>query len=82
MTWSDTLLRISKDNDIRLIAYVLDDVLTPLVTGASTETGAVLIGKDKETHPSLRLFALGASPCCLARRARPAAAQAIDKPRN
>jgi hypothetical protein len=32
---------------------------------------------NKETRPSLRLFALGASPCCLARRARPAAAQAI-----
>ena len=32
---------------------------------------------NKETRPSLRLFALGASPCCLARRASPAAAQAI-----
>jgi hypothetical protein len=33
MNWSDSLLRISKDNDIRLIAYAPDDVRTPLIAG-------------------------------------------------
>jgi hypothetical protein len=47
MTWSDTLLRILKDNDIRLIAYVLDNVLTPLVARVSADTGAVLDWKSR-----------------------------------
>jgi hypothetical protein len=34
MTWSDTLLGLLKDNDDRLIAYVPDNVLTPLLKGA------------------------------------------------
>jgi hypothetical protein len=42
MTWSDTLLRILKDNDIRPIAYVLDNVLTPLIAGVSADMGAAL----------------------------------------
>jgi hypothetical protein len=31
MTWSDTFLGILKDNDVRLISYVPDNVLTPLL---------------------------------------------------
>jgi hypothetical protein len=42
MTWTDTLLRILKDNDIRLIAYVLDNVLTPQIACVSADTGAAL----------------------------------------
>jgi hypothetical protein len=42
MTWSNTLLRILKDNDIRLIAYVLDNVLTPQIAGVSADMGAAL----------------------------------------
>lgn len=42
MTWTDTLLRILKDNDIRLIAYVLDNVLTSQIDGVSADTGAAL----------------------------------------
>ena len=33
MTWSDTFLGILKDNDVRLISYVPDNVLTPLIRG-------------------------------------------------
>jgi len=33
MTWSDTFLGILKDNDVRLISYVPDNVLTPLLKG-------------------------------------------------
>jgi hypothetical protein len=29
MTWSDTFLKLLKDNDVRLITYVPDNVLTP-----------------------------------------------------
>jgi hypothetical protein len=31
-----------KDNDIRLIAYVPDNVLTPLIAGVSADAGAAL----------------------------------------
>jgi len=29
MTWSDTFLGLLKDNEVRLIGYVPDNVLTP-----------------------------------------------------
>ncbi len=37
MTWSDTLLRIVKDDDIGLVTYVPDNVLTPLIAGVSAD---------------------------------------------
>jgi sulfopyruvate decarboxylase alpha subunit len=33
MTWSETFLAALKDNDVRLISYVPDNVLTPLIKG-------------------------------------------------
>jgi sulfopyruvate decarboxylase TPP-binding subunit len=37
MTWSDTFLRTLKENDIRLVSYVPDNVLTPLIGGAAAD---------------------------------------------
>jgi len=37
MTWSDTFLRVLKENDIRLVSYVPDNVLTPLIGGAAAD---------------------------------------------
>ena len=37
MTWSDTFLAALKDNDVRLISYVPDNVLTPLLKGAAAD---------------------------------------------
>jgi len=31
MTWSDTFLGVFKDNDVKLVSYVPDNVLTPLL---------------------------------------------------
>jgi hypothetical protein len=50
MTWSDTLLRILKDNDIRLIAYVPDNVLTPLIAGVSADNGRHLYNRADRDH--------------------------------
>ena len=47
MTWSDTLLRIFKDNDSRLIAQMPENVRTPLVAGVKAGTGALLGWKSK-----------------------------------
>jgi sulfopyruvate decarboxylase alpha subunit len=33
MGWSETLLQVLKDNDVRIITYVPDNVLTPLIKG-------------------------------------------------
>jgi sulfopyruvate decarboxylase alpha subunit len=33
MTWSETILQTLKDNDVRLVSYVPDNVLTPLIDG-------------------------------------------------
>jgi sulfopyruvate decarboxylase alpha subunit len=48
MSWSDTLLRILKDNDIRLIAYVPDNVLTPLLAGVSADNYFLPVGATRE----------------------------------
>ena len=37
MGWSDTFLKILKDNDVRLVTYVPDNVLTPLIAGATAD---------------------------------------------
>ena len=34
MTWSQTLLDVLKDNEVQLVTYVPDNVLTPLIRGA------------------------------------------------
>jgi sulfopyruvate decarboxylase TPP-binding subunit len=33
MSWSETFLQVLKDNDVRLVTYVPDNVLTPLIRG-------------------------------------------------
>lgn len=37
MAWSDTLLQVLKDNDVRLVTYVPDNVLTPLLNGVTSD---------------------------------------------
>jgi len=37
MSWSESLLRCLKDNDVRLVTYVPDNVLTPLIKGAADD---------------------------------------------
>jgi sulfopyruvate decarboxylase alpha subunit len=37
MAWADTFLQVLKDNDVRLVTYVPDNVLTPLLTGVASD---------------------------------------------
>ena len=37
MTWSETILATLKENDIRLVTYVPDNVLTPLIKGVTSD---------------------------------------------
>jgi hypothetical protein len=37
MSWSETFPKLLKDNDVRLITYVPDNVLTPLIAGVSAD---------------------------------------------
>jgi sulfopyruvate decarboxylase alpha subunit len=37
MTWSDTFLQVLKDNGVRLVTYVPDNVLIPLLTGVTSD---------------------------------------------
>jgi len=38
MTWSETFLTVLKNNDMRLVTYVPDNVLTPLIKGAAEDS--------------------------------------------
>jgi len=48
MTWSDTFLGILKDNDVRLVSYVPDNVLTPLITGVTSDNYFMPVGATRE----------------------------------
>ena len=48
MTWSETFLKVFKDNDLRLIAYVPDNVLTPLIEGVTADNYFLSVGATRE----------------------------------
>ena len=48
MGWSDTFLRLLKDNDVRLVAYVPDNVLTPLIGGVTADNYFLPVGATRE----------------------------------
>ena len=48
MTWSDSFLRSLKDNDVRLVTYVPDNVLTPLIAGAAADNYFMSVGATRE----------------------------------
>jgi sulfopyruvate decarboxylase TPP-binding subunit len=48
MTWSDTFLGVLKDNDVRLVSYVPDNVLTPLLKGVTTDNYFLSVGATRE----------------------------------
>jgi hypothetical protein len=35
LAWSDAFLKVLKDNDVRLVTDVPDNVLTPLISGVT-----------------------------------------------
>lgn len=48
MTWSDAFLGILRDNDVRLITYVPDNVLTPLINGVNADNYFLAVGATRE----------------------------------
>ena len=48
MTWSSTFLNTLKDNDVRLVTYVPDNVLTPLIQGITDDNYFISIGTTRE----------------------------------
>jgi sulfopyruvate decarboxylase alpha subunit len=48
MSWSDSFLAVLKDNDVRLIAYVPDNVLTPLINGVTSDNYFMPVGATRE----------------------------------
>jgi sulfopyruvate decarboxylase TPP-binding subunit len=47
-TWSDAFLGILKDNDVRLISYVPDNVLKPLIKGVNADNYFLSVGATRE----------------------------------
>src|SRR5436189_4307636 len=48
MTWADSFLRTLKENDVRLVSYVPDNVLTPLISGAAADNSFISVGATRE----------------------------------
>ncbi len=48
MAWSDTFLDVLKSNDVRLVSYVPDNVLTPLIAGAAADNCFMSVGATRE----------------------------------
>ncbi|MGP0093798.1 MAG: decarboxylase [Xanthobacteraceae bacterium] len=48
MSWSEVFLDTLKDNDVRLVTYVPDNVLTPLIKGAVADNYFISVGATRE----------------------------------
>ena len=48
MPWSETFLAALKDNDIRLVSYVPDNVLTPLIKGVTADNYFLPVNATRE----------------------------------
>src|SRR6266576_4278718 len=48
MAWSELFLQTLKDNDVRLVTYVPDNVLTPLIGGAAADNYFMSVGATRE----------------------------------
>lgn len=48
MGWSDDFLQCLKDNDVRLVSYVPDNVLTPLIAGVTGDNYFMPVGATRE----------------------------------
>ena len=48
MTWFDAFLRTLKDNEVRLVAYVPDNVLAPLIEEVAADNYFVPVGATRE----------------------------------
>jgi sulfopyruvate decarboxylase alpha subunit len=48
MTWSETFLSALKDNDIRLVSHVPDNVLTPLLKGVAADNYFLAVNATRE----------------------------------
>jgi sulfopyruvate decarboxylase alpha subunit len=48
MSWADGFLQALKQNEIRLVSYVPDNVLTPLITRVTADNYFVAVGATRE----------------------------------
>ena len=48
MGWSETFLETLKNNDVRFIAYVPDNVLTPLIKGVTSDNYFIAVNATRE----------------------------------
>ena len=48
MTWSEILLTALKENGVRFVAYVPDNILTPLIAGVAADRDFVCVGATRE----------------------------------
>jgi len=48
MPWADGFLNTLKENDVRRVTYLPDNVLTPLINGAHADNYFITIGTTRE----------------------------------
>ena len=48
MAWADSFLRTLKDNEVRLVSYVPDNVLTPPIAGAAADNYFMSVNATRE----------------------------------
>ncbi|MFL6798735.1 MAG: decarboxylase [Xanthobacteraceae bacterium] len=48
MGWADEFLRVLRDNDVRLVTYVPDNVLTPLINGVAADNYFMAVTATRE----------------------------------
>jgi hypothetical protein len=66
MTWAESFLATLKENDVRLVTYVPDNVLTPLIKGASADNYFISVAPRGRTRRSAWWPARGWAACAAA----------------
>jgi hypothetical protein len=52
MTWYEIFLRMLKENEVRLVTLVPDNVLTPLIRGIAADITSSRLARPAKTRPS------------------------------
>jgi sulfopyruvate decarboxylase TPP-binding subunit len=65
MSWADAFLNTLKENDVRLVAYVPDNVLTPLIKGVNADNYFISVGTTREDE-AIGMVAGPGWPACAA----------------
>jgi len=66
--WAESFLNTLKENNVRLVTYVPDNVLTPLIKGAGADNSFTSVGTKQEDEAIGMVAGAWVAACAIATR--------------